>query len=112
MRKYRAQPRNDASGSAELHWQIGAGYVRSTLVTVQDISVSGMGLHSPIPFAIGSALQIKTGNQLRFVTVRRCFRAGAQHFLGVEFDDSPEEGYRSSPVVIPRAGTAVRNSRQ
>lgn len=111
MRKYRAQPRNDASGSAELHWQIGAGYVRSTLVTVQDVSASGMGLHSPIPFAIGSALQIKIGDQLRFVTVRRCFPAGAQHFLGVEFEESPEEGHRGSAVVIPRAGTTVRTNR-
>jgi hypothetical protein len=111
MRKYRAQPRKDASGSAELHWQIGAGYVRSTLATVQDVSASGMGLHSPIPFAIGSALQIKSGDQLLSVTVRRCFRAGAQHFLGVEFDESREEGHRSSAVVIPRAGITVRHSR-
>ena len=111
MRKYRTQPRKDATGSAELHWQIGAGYVRATLATVQDVSASGMGLHSPIPFAIGSALQIKTGDQLRFVTVRRCFRAGAQHFLGVEFDESPEEWHKSSAVVIPKSSTTVRSNR-
>jgi hypothetical protein len=70
-----------------------------------------MGLHSPLPFAIGSALQIKIGNRLRLVTVRRCFRAGAQHFLGVEFDEAAAEGYRTSAVVIPKVRTAVRNSR-
>jgi len=108
MRRYRAEPRRNATGPAELHWEIGAGYLRSTLATIQDISASGMGIHSPIPFAVGSILQIKTGNQLRFVTVRRCFRVGVEHFLGVEFDASPVEGYRGSAVVIPNAGRTFK----
>jgi hypothetical protein len=110
MRKYRTESRKETTGPAELHWQIGAGYVRSTLAMIQDISPHGMGIQSPIPFAIGSTLQVKTGGQMRFVTVRRCFRAGAYHLLGVEFDETPPEDYRGSAVVIPKAKPAFTKS--
>jgi hypothetical protein len=108
MRRYRAEPRKSASGTAELHWQIGAGYMRSTLAAVQDVSSSGMGLHSSVPFAIGSILQIKIESQMRVVTVRRCFPQDGLYFLGVEFYESPPEGNLGSAMVIPKTAFSIK----
>jgi hypothetical protein len=85
MRQYRAETRKPANGTADLSWDIGAGYVRTAKGSVQDESPSGMALVVAMPFSVESTLQITTGSKTRAAIVRRCIRQGANHLLGVQF---------------------------
>ena len=85
MRQYRAETRKPSAGTAELSWEIGAGYVRTAKATVQDESKSGMALLVNLPFSIEASIQITTGDKTRSAVVRRCIRQGANHLVGVQF---------------------------
>ena len=86
MRSFRKESRTKASGALELRWEIGAGYVRSCVASLRDISASGMGLSAAIPFSVGSTVQIKANGITRYATIRRCTREGTHYFLGVQLE--------------------------
>jgi hypothetical protein len=85
MRQYRSEQRKPLHTTADLSWEIGAGYTRSGKATVQDISRSGMGLLVQTPLAVGAALKIKTEDNSYTAIVRRSIRQGVNFLLGVQF---------------------------
>ena len=86
MRQFRAEVRKPSNGQADISWEIGAGYVRTSTAVVRDTSKSGMGLVVSQPFAVGTTLRIKFESETRSAIVRRCVCQGAKHLVGVQFE--------------------------
>ena len=99
----------------EISWEPAGGQSRSGSALMEDISPSGMGLRVRTAIPVGSLVQIKTRNQVRAATVRRCHRAGYEYSVGVEFSPVPVENIGSDaatpenrPDNLARSSTSNR----
>jgi hypothetical protein len=88
MKRFRSETRTPVNLRGELAWDIGGGYVRHVKVVIRDTSKSGMAIAAPLPFSIGATVQITSTHRSGAAIVRHCLKRGADHILGVQFENT------------------------
>ena len=86
VKRFRVESRKPSIFPTQITWEIGAGYTRSASVTVQNISVSGIGFLASIPFPPGTRLRISMDGKFRPVIARHSVPSGGQYYVGAQYE--------------------------
>lgn len=74
----------------ELFWTSTDGERCSAGGVMEDRSISGMGIRTPVVLSVGTVVQVRVGNETYPATVARCVRAGLERFIGLRLGDVGE----------------------
>ena len=109
----RLEPRMLCADLVEVDWRNKSGLLLTTVMNLEDISLSGACIQSEVQVHRGTRLSIRWGNGVLPGIVRYCVYCEIGYFLGVEFTDGckwPTNEFRPKHLLDPRqlVGRVIR----